>query len=297
MLSSHGGPDVRIAPGLPLRLGGQRQFLESCLTGWVPDRVDQQARIDEAANVSNLYRALRRGTFFKAILGREPFHWVRPLAGVEEFGTRYGRWGLNVGALGEHSTVLSFGLGEDLSFEAALMAHFRCRVVGFDPTPRSVAYVAQQSLGPRFRAHAFAISDHDGHLKFRLPPSDAADQVSASAVAGYAQDMTSEIEVPCLTLESARQLAGVERIDVLKLDIEGAEYAVLKQSLARGWLDDVQQLLVEFHHFLPGVGAEQTREAIAALQRAGFVIAWIGRTNHEYAFIRTRISDPAAPAA
>jgi hypothetical protein len=101
-------------------------------------------------------------------------------------------------------------------------------------------------------------------------------------------------EVTDSGLESARRKFNIEKIDILKLDIEGAEYAVLAQAVANGWLNDVSQVLVEFHHFLPGLTSTQTRNAIASMQRAGFIIAWVGRTNHEYLFTRKRKGAGAA---
>ena len=72
------------------------------------------------------------------------------------------------------------------------------------------------------------------------------------------------------------------------MDIEGAEYGVIAQAVANNWLEGVEQILVEFHHFLPAIGCERTRVAIASLLRAGFGLSWIGRTNHEYLFTRAR---------
>lgn len=234
----------------------------------------------------NVYRAIRRGTLFKSMLGREPFRWIRPSPGIVEFGSKYGRWAVDATRLGPATVVASFGLGEDVSFEAALIERHGCRVFGFDPTPRSVRFIEREVRLPRFRAFPYALADREGTIEFKLPPERAADQTSASAVADYAESEGSVIEVPCLTLAAAKDLVEVKQIDVLKMDIEGAEYAVIDQSLAENGLEGVQQLLVEFHHFLPGLKPAQTRKSIAALESAGFRIRWIGRTNHEYLFTR-----------
>lgn len=64
------------------------------------------------------------------------------------------------------------------------------------------------------------------------------------------------------------------------------EYEVLAQSIDNQWLSGVNQLLVEFHHWMSSIGANATRQAVASLKQAGFKIAWISRTNHEYLFVR-----------
>ncbi len=233
---------------------------------------------------ANLYRAMRRGTILKTLLGREPFHWVAHDRHIVEHGSRYGRWAASSARLNSATRMVCFGLGQDITFEQALIRHFGCSVVGFDPTPASVAYL--KALGPigGLSHHALALATHDGTLEFLLPPEAAADQVSASASAAYAG--SSSVTVPCLTLQSALLLCDCPRADIVKMDIEGAEYAVLNQALDEGALDAVSQLMVEFHHFLPGLDVSQTRQVIGRLQQTGFRIGWVGRTNHEYLFLR-----------
>ena len=206
-------------------------------------------------------------------------------------GSSYGAWAVDSRLTHSDSKVFCFGLGEDVSFELALMKRFDCRVFGFDPTPRSVKYLANEVHDERLKTFALAISDYDGTAKFLLPPETAADQVSASGVANYQDKACTDVsaqtfEVPCVTLHKAMQLCQQTKIDILKMDIEGSEYAVLEQAILEGWLQNIQQILVEFHHFLPGLEASQTKKIIASLKQKGFRIAWIGRTNHEYLFTK-----------
>lgn len=233
----------------------------------------------------NVYRALRRGTALRALAGHEPFVWVRRRPGIEEFGSGYGRWAIDTTRLDRSTVLACFGLGEDVTFEDAVIARFGCRVVGFDPTPRAVRHVATRGGLPGLEHFPVALSGVDGEIEFAMPPGHAADQVSASAVADYGAG-GARFSVPSCTLPGAMRLAGLPRIDVLKLDIEGAEYAVLNEAAERGWLAGVSQVLVEFHHFLPGLSADQTRAALALLRGLGYEIAWVGRTNHEYLFVR-----------
>lgn len=235
----------------------------------------------------NIYRALRRGTLFRALAGQEPFVWVTRRRGVEEFGSKYGRWAIDTTRLNGSTMIASFGLGEDVSFEDAVIARYGCRVVGFDPTPRSVQYLAARKPTPGFAHFPYALGDTDGVVEFSAPPGDVADQVSASAVAAYGAQDTHRFAVPCRTLPSALAEAGAPQVDVLKLDVEGVEYAVLRAAADQGWLTNVQQVMVEFHHFLPGLHADLTREALRLLRGLGFEVAWVGRTNHEYLFLRT----------
>ena len=235
---------------------------------------------------ANLYRLVRRGTVLEVLRGREPFHWVAPGADIVELGSRYGRWAVSTAGLSSGTTMVSFGLGQDISFEQALLGRAACSIHGFDPTPASVSYL--QGLGPipGLSLRATALAAFDGTLEFLLPPGEAGDQVSASAAAAYAG--TARVTVACLTLRSALRACGLAHADIVKMDIEGAEYEVLNQALDSSALDGTRQLMVEFHHFLPGLKADQTRQIIGRLRQSGFRIGWVGRTNHEYLFLRER---------
>jgi len=61
---------------------------------------------------------------------------------------------------------------------------------------------------------------------------------------------------------------GHEYIDILKMDIEGAEYDVIKDIHHLNIRP--QQILVEFHHRFPGVGIKRTKEAIEELYSMGY---------------------------
>ena len=73
--------------------------------------------------------------------------------------------------------------------------------------------------------------------------------------------------------------------DLVKLDIEGAEYAVLPDLLVSGLRP--RQILVEFHHRWREVGARRTSEALALLAREGYRIAAVADSGMEYVLLRT----------
>ena len=72
-------------------------------------------------------------------------------------------------------------------------------------------------------------------------------------------------------------------IDLLKLDVEGAEYEVLDDMLASSIRP--RQLLVEFHHRFEKVGAAKTRESISKLRQAGYQLFAVSPRREEFSFI------------
>lgn len=59
------------------------------------------------------------------------------------------------------------------------------------------------------------------------------------------------VEVPALTVEAIMEQFQIDKVDVLKVDIEGGERAVFTNS--RSWIDHVDQIAIELHdRFVPG---------------------------------------------
>jgi FkbM family methyltransferase len=176
------------------------------------------------------------------------------------------------------SVVYSIGVGEDISFDLALIQRFGSQVHAFDPTPRSIEWLQSQTVPPEFVFHAYGVAGFDGSCAF-LPPENPA-HVSHTIV--KQESSRPAIEVPVQRLGTIMKLLGHGQIDLLKMDIEGAEYGVLADLLAHRIR--VKQLLVEFHHRWPHIGVEKTKQAISALNAAGYRIFNVSPSGEEYSF-------------
>ena len=225
------------------------------------------------------YRLLKRAVH--TLLGQDL--WLRAQIECEQtsLGNDGASWCVCPGGLSASSVVYSFGVGEEISFDLELIRRFSVHVHAFDPTPRSIEWLEKQSLPPKFVFHAYGVADFDGHAKF-LPPVNPA-HVSHSLIARATP--WPAIEVPVHRLSSIMNMLGHERIDLLKMDIEGAEYAVLNDLLASGI--PVNQLLVEFHHRWPEVGVEKTKQAVRDLNSAGYRIFDVAPSGEEYSFLNS----------
>jgi FkbM family methyltransferase len=186
--------------------------------------------------------------------------------------------------LSASSVVYSFGVGEDISFDLALIERFGLQVKAFDPTPRSMEWLQSQTVPLEFAFHAYGVAGFDGNCAF-LPPENPA-HVSHSMVAR--ESSRPAIEVAVHRLGTIMKILGHEHIDLLKMDIEGAEYEVLADMLTCGIA--VKQLLVEFHHRWPQIGIEKTKQAIHALNAAGYRIFSVSPSGEEYGFLKVPVA-------
>ncbi len=229
----------------------------------------------------NTYRRSRvKAKQLLRIEPRVPVH----LRVVQEFhGSEYGGWSIPAGSLGPDSVVVDVGLGEDISFSTSLIDRYQCSVHGFDPTPRAIDYVEKLAY-PKFLLHKFGVASRSGLASFYLPNN----KLHVSGTLARANHTgTQKIEVELVTLDNVATLVGSERIDLLKLDIEGAEYELLLDECFARHSAHIGILCIEFHHRWPSHGAQATEQVVKQLNKLGFLCIWANdTTNEEFTFVR-----------
>lgn len=131
-----------------------------------------------------------------------------------------------------------------------------------------------------------------GHTKFYRGEHEVSSTLMAEKTTGGIYTDRAE-RVPTVTLESV--LAGLPQGErtALKLDIEGAEYAVLEQALEAGALERVHDLYVDFHGGrLAGFSRERHVKLVEELLVRGFSLPkWIPGEDRVIEWGRRWISD------
>jgi len=150
----------------------------------------------------------------------------------------------------------------------------------FDPTPKSIEWVKKQHFSPKFVMHKYGIVDFDGFITFSPPENP--DHVSHTIIERPATK-DKAIKVPVKKLETIMKELGHSELDVLKKDVEGAEYSVIKNIESTNIRP--KQFLIEFHHRFPNVGIGKTKEAIKIIKKMGYGIFSVSESGGEYSFI------------
>ncbi len=196
-------------------------------------------------------------------------------------GTEYGGYAVCPTGLSSESVVYSFGVGCDVSFDLALIKERAVTVHAFDPTPRSIDWVKTQELPASFVFHPWGIADFDGTARFHAPkdPTHVSHTLLGGGDAG-----TGAVDAPVFRLRTIMDKLGHDHIDVLKMDIEGAEYGVLGDVLGSGI--QIAQILIEFHHHRSGVALEESQRAVEALERSQYRAFYESKNGYEFSFIR-----------
>jgi len=205
--------------------------------------------------------------------------YCRPLAGKKCLGTR-DHWHVVTDLLSHESIVYSAGVGKDITFEHALVDEVGCRVHLFDPSPTGIATMASpQNQHPLIDFEPIGLADRDGLLSFSPP----AQPEEGSYTVGDVDD-SGTFMFRCETLRTIMGRLGHERIDLLKLDIEGSEYGVLEQLLEENL--EVHQLCVEVHPTMITAGRSRTASLLASLSAFGYRV--IHREMNDLTFLMRR---------
>ena len=191
-------------------------------------------------------------------------------------------WTVAPDYLDRNSVVWSVGVGENISFDVELHHRFGVQIQAFDPTPRSCCWLQSHGVPDWFHFHPLGLAGYDGRSRFRAPANTAHVSYAILEDKDHQGDETDIIvEVRCLaTLATA---LGQREIDLLKMDIEGAEYGVFDTLPFQGIFP--RQLLVEFHHRHHDRAIAQTIGATHKLQSLGYRLFDVSPNGEEYAFL------------
>lgn len=188
---------------------------------------------------------------------------------IENFGSKYGGWSINPFKT-KKNIIISAGLGEDASFDIEIINYFESIVHILDPTPKAIQHISdiKKNIGnykslnysddgkqniksydlsnlklkKNLIFHKLALSKtNTNEFKMYLPLKDEYSSYS------HYKNITRNpnfIKVRSISLKKFIELNKLDRIKLLKLDIEGEELPVLIDVLSNNI--KVNQICVEF---------------------------------------------------
>ena len=174
---------------------------------------------------------------------------------MERLGTQYGGWKIPINSvITEDSIIYSVGVGEDISFDIALVDKYNCNIFLIDPTAKSIEHFNEFKLFSNDQTFKFTgniqpdyyskiknkkynlnkmhyidigVWNEKSSLKFYKQSNE--NYVSQSLIPHMFTDNYDIVNVD--TIKNIMDQHNHSHIDLLKLDIEGAEIDVLNNML------------------------------------------------------------------
>lgn len=151
---------------------------------------------------------------------------------------------------------------------AAKQAH-RGKVFAYEASSKNFAMLSencQLNHANNLHIQNMAISDQRGEMKFFMPGDNG-------ALGSLMQEKDSPMEiVQSMTLADILAENRIERIDYLKLDAEGAEFAILLNASA-STLSRVKRIVMEYHEFNGNGHHHLDLDLVNFLKSHGFNVA------------------------
>lgn len=141
------------------------------------------------------------------------------------------------------------------------LGHLRQNLQSFGGNPDDITAAA---LGPEPGTAQFLIAERSLDHRVVTEPKQA-------PPAQHANDSARVVDVPVVTLDQVMERAGADRVAMLKLDIESAEYALLDQ-ISDALLSRFDHIAIEPHPNLAGRPAEDLIHRLQGL----FDVRWYG---------------------
>jgi FkbM family methyltransferase len=178
-------------------------------------------------------------------------------------------------ALGVNPVVLDLGANRG-RFSGKMRERFGARCIAVEANPRLMDDL-RATVPDAFN---IAIFDHVGEIKLELSQNELAATIKSEAGTTQDPEVEGHVTVPCMDLESFAAHAKVDQIDLLKIDIEGAEIDMFRVC-SDDFLRKIPQISVEFHDFCGLTPAREVHECLDHLDSLGFASIRFSRIGHQ----------------
>jgi FkbM family methyltransferase len=139
-----------------------------------------------------------------------------------------GNYYVDANQVSPNDVVYSCGVGSNILFDEAIHQTFGCEVYMFDPTPIAIQYMDSYRC-PALKFYPWGIWTEDRTMRFyyKFEQCDELQNLSVTNLLGTSKSL----EFECYRLPTIMSKLSHDRIDILKMDIEGAAMPVLEDLL------------------------------------------------------------------
>lgn len=164
-------------------------------------------------------------------------------------------------------TIIDCGANIGMSVLFFKRLYPQCKIIAFEPDPKTFATLERNVRDNGLSAvtcHQFALGDVDGSVDFYQAEDETRSDLTMSTL-HERMPTTKKISVPARKLSTFIDGA----VDLLKIDIEGAEVKVLTDLHETGKLRRIKRMHLEYHHHIDA-RRDDLSTTLKILEQAGF---------------------------
>jgi FkbM family methyltransferase len=171
--------------------------------------------------------------------------------------------------------MVDMGANKGEFTKAFLKKHPAAKIVMIEPDPflakqLTAEFSGRERGGVSIINAAIGVKESEG-VPFYLSENPEASSLNKELAAAHTpKEGHNEITVRMTTLKEICSLYGLKKIDLLKMDIEGAEWELI-EGLTKEDYKRIEQITVEFHDFIDPALRESTEKCIRILRKRGYL--------------------------
>ena len=152
--------------------------------------------------------------------------------------------------LDENSVVFDVG-GYEGQWASDIYSKFNSKIYVFEPVQNFADNIEKRfSKNNKIVINKFGLSDKTEMSQISLKDD------SSSTINKKADDTT---EIKLVDIIDFTKQNNITNIDLIKINIEGGEYALLNRLIGSGYIKNVKYILVQFHNFYPNAKTEMEK--------------------------------------
>jgi len=184
---------------------------------------------------------------------------------------------VNINSKNKKYVLVDLGANKGSFLKQFLKGHSISKAVLIEANPS----LSQELVSDFADKSVFVVNAAIGARSFESVPFYLSNNQEASSLNrelakshGLKED-SNQVCVKMITLKEACSLFELEKIDLLKVDIEGAEYDLL-ENFSKEDFKKIDQISIEFHDFIDPSLRKRTEDCINKLRGHGYLFSHIG---------------------
>lgn len=172
------------------------------------------------------------------------------------------------------SVVFDVG-GYEGDWAAEMAARYGPRIFVFEPVTDFYEKLKKRFLGNKnISVYNYGLSNKDEEIEFNVM-----DESSTVFGKKKPQHVSAVKRERCMlkAFDGTAHALPVNKIDLMKVNIEGGEYALLEHIIDTGWVKNIDNIQVQFHDFVP--------DAQQRMDRIKQKLSATHRLTYEYIFV------------